>query len=163
MCLYPLSIPLSAELKMPFLGMISPACWNRTYFIQSSQSWFHMERLVTPLIRHLSRSLTPSSEKSAAAKWMAPGPPRVLLQSIFHRSALYRFLLLPLPNKHQRCTTLHLSPFLFLWNIQLYCGQRKIQANTGFCSWICYLRQAERTLPLFQIPQGQKSFTVSCF
>lgn len=32
---------------------------------------------------------------------------------------------------------------------------------TGFSSWICYLRQAERTLPLFQIPQqGQKSFTL---
>lgn len=33
MYLYPLSIPLSAGLRMPFLGMISLASWDRTYFI----------------------------------------------------------------------------------------------------------------------------------
>lgn len=33
MYLNPLSIPLSTELKMPFLGMISLACWYRIYFI----------------------------------------------------------------------------------------------------------------------------------
>lgn len=33
MYLYPLSIPLSAGLRMPFLGMISPASWDRTDFI----------------------------------------------------------------------------------------------------------------------------------
>lgn len=51
----------------------------------------------------------------------------------------------------------HLKHSIILW-------PKEDSSHTGLCSWICYLRQAERTLPLFQIPQqGQKSFTVSCF
>jgi len=37
-------------------------------------------------------------------------------------------------------------------------------SHAGFCSWICYLRSAQRDIPFFQMPQkGQKSLTVNCF
>lgn len=117
-----------------------------------------MEHLVTPLTRHLSRSLTPPSEKVNGA-WTSQSltPINLLQKCIVQVSASDITQHIRDAALCIRALSFHLKHSIILW-------PKEDSSHTGLCSWICYLRQAERTLPLFQIPQqGQKSFTVSCF
>lgn len=72
---YSLSIPLSAELKMPFLGTSSPACWDRTYYVKRVE-FTKLAPYGASCYSSNQASFQESdpfqlvSEKSAAAKWI---------------------------------------------------------------------------------------------
>lgn len=168
MYLYPLSIPLSAGLRMPFLGMISPASWDRTDFINRVE----FTKLV-PYGASYYSSNQASFQESDPFQWekcssqvngawtsQSHTPINLSQKSIVQVSASDSTQQTP------RCTTLHQSsqPFHTHLKHSATLWPKEDSSHTELCSWICYLRQAEKTLPLFQIPQqGQKSFTVSCF
>lgn len=154
---HPLSIPLSAGLKMPFLGMISPACCNRNYFIKRVE--------FTKLVPYGASCYPPNQasfqesdpfqwEKCSSqvnSAWTSQSPINLSKKCIVQVSAT---------DSTQQTSEMHHSasePFHIHLKYSTVSWPKEDSSHTGFCSWICYLRQAERTLPFFQIPQqGQK-------
>lgn len=132
---------------------------------QSSQSRLQTEHLVTLLSRHLSKSLTPSSQSVRTVQ--QPSELCLWWTSWNHISInlSFSFCLSEHPKTTWGAPLCRVLGILHT-HLELSTTSRpKADASHArFCSWICYLRQAERDLPFFQTPQkGQKSLTVNCF
>lgn len=172
---YSLSIPLSAELKMPFLGTSSPACWDRTYYVRRVE-FTKLAPYGASCYSSNQASFQESdpfqlvSEKSAAAKWI------VLVVDIPESHAIKPFIEVgrttfclcfwqyPKNTRDAPVCIRVLGIFHTYLEHSTVSWPKEDASHTGFCRWICYLRQAERDLPFFQMPQrGQKSLTVNCF